>query len=276
MAANGIFNDVAFKSSGIPAAGATVRVGPSTATGTPLTPLSSLYSDAGLSIAKTNPLTADANGNFWFYAAPGVYKLQVSYSGSTYTYTAEVSQSSDSIATDGLTTSGITPPSSPLYIFSSAEFRGNNLTNIGSVSAVTFNGNSVLLTNSLVAGTGASWMHGYSTEQITLSTSGSTTDSAANLLPANSIIEAVVAYVITTITTATDWKLGDATISGRFSAPNSTMTAGTTQIGLVHVDQTGTSGPRQTAAAKLRITTTGTPGAGKIRVTVFYRQFAIV
>jgi hypothetical protein len=120
---------------------------------------------------------------------------------------------------------------------------------------------------------GAQWTHGQSSELLTLSTSGTTTDTAASLLPANSIIEAVVARITTTITTATDWKLGDATIAGRFSAANATLTAGTTQVGLVHVDLTGTSGPRQTAAAKVRVTTTGTPGAGVIRITVFYRQF---
>lgn len=120
---------------------------------------------------------------------------------------------------------------------------------------------------------GAGWIPGQSSELITLSTGGATTDSTANLLPANSIIEAVVARVTTTITTATDWELGDATIAGRFSGANSTMTAGTTQIGTLQADQTGTSGPRQSSAAKLRITTTGTPGAGAIRVTVFYRTF---
>lgn len=120
----------------------------------------------------------------------------------------------------------------------------------------------------------AQWIRGNLSEEITLSTSGLTTNSDANLLPANSIIEAVVGRVTTTITTATDWKLGDGTIAGRFSAANSTLTAGTTQVGLVHIDQTGTSGPRQAAAAALRITCTGAnPGAGKIRVTVFYRQF---
>lgn len=107
-------------------------------------------------------------------------------------------------------------------------------------------------------------------ELLTLSTVGATTDTAANLLPANANIEAVTARVTTTITTATDWKLGDATIAGRFSAANATLVAGTTQVGLVHIDQTGTSGPRQTAAAKLRVTTTGTPGAGVIRITVYY------
>ena len=119
----------------------------------------------------------------------------------------------------------------------------------------------------------ATWGHGEASELLTLSTLGTTTDTSANLLPANSIIESVVARITTTITTATSWQLGDATTAGRFTAANSTMVAGTTDIGLVHVDVAGAGGPRQTAAAKLRVTTVGTPGAGVIRVTVFYRKF---
>lgn len=125
----------------------------------------------------------------------------------------------------------------------------------------------------ILGGNGSLWTHGFVSELVTLSTSGTTTDSTNNLLPANSIIEAVVARVTTTITTATDWQLGDPTTAGRFTAAISTLTAGTTTVGLVHIDQSGAAGPRQTSAAKVRITTTGTPGAGAIRVTVFYRQF---
>ncbi len=113
-------------------------------------------------------------------------------------------------------------------------------------------------------------------EEITLSTGGATTDSAANLLPANSLVVAVVARVTTTITTATDWKLGDANVAGRFTAANSTLTAGTTDLSSVQWLANTTSanaGPIQIAAAKLRVTTTGTPGAGKVLVTVFYIPF---
>lgn len=120
---------------------------------------------------------------------------------------------------------------------------------------------------------GEQWIYGSNTELLTLSTGGATTDTAGNLLPANSVIEAVVARVTTTITTATNWKLGDGTQGARFSAINSTMTSGTTQVGTAHVDQTGNLGPIQTAAAKVRVTTTGTPGAGIVRITVFYRQY---
>jgi hypothetical protein len=123
---------------------------------------------------------------------------------------------------------------------------------------------------------GGQWLRGSNSELLTLSTVGSTTDTAGNLLPANSIIESVVARVTTTITTATDWKLGDATQAARFTNANATLVAGTTTVGLNQADPTVASanlGPVQTSAAKVRVTTTGTPGAGVIRITVFYRQF---
>lgn len=120
---------------------------------------------------------------------------------------------------------------------------------------------------------GAYWQIGHISELITLSTSGTTTDSVANLLPANSIIYSVTARVTTTIATATDWKLGDPTTAARFTAANATLVAGTTDVGLAHwagAITTNATGPTQGAAAKVRITTTGTPSAGVVRVTVFF------
>ena len=120
----------------------------------------------------------------------------------------------------------------------------------------------------------AEWIHGSASELLTLSTAGLTTNTSANLLPANAIIEAVVCRITTAITTTTNWAVGDATISNRFSSANATLAAGTTSVGLNHVDLTGTSGPKQTSAAPVRITCTGSnPGAGVVRITVFYRQF---
>lgn len=123
---------------------------------------------------------------------------------------------------------------------------------------------------------GASMTWNVGSESITLDTGGATTDSVANLLPANSIIDAVVCRVTTAITTATDWSLGDGTTAARFAAANSTMTAGATSVGLAAMFgnvSTTAAGPSQAAAAPLRITTTGTPGAGVIRCTVFSRVF---
>lgn len=128
----------------------------------------------------------------------------------------------------------------------------------------------------LLTANGAQWVQGQNSELLTLSTSGATTDTTANLLPANSIIEAVVCRVTTTITTATDWSVGDGTTAARFSSANATLVAGTTSVGLNHQKgavTTDAAGPTQVSAAKVRITTTGTPGAGAIRITVFYRSF---
>jgi hypothetical protein len=120
------------------------------------------------------------------------------------------------------------------------------------------------------------WIHGQASENLTLSTVGTTTDTSANLLPANSIIEAVVARVTVTITVATNWKLGDSTQAARFTGVQSGLTSGTTVVGLNQADPTVATanlGPVQSSAAPVRVTTTGTPGAGAIRITVFYRQF---
>ena len=113
-------------------------------------------------------------------------------------------------------------------------------------------------------------------ELVTLSLSGATTDSVANLLPANSIILAVNGTVNTTITGSSDWKLGDATTAGRFSAADSTLTAAESvpkasfppvQIGTGVAS--ATTGVYQAAAAKVRITVTTTATVSKIRVTVY-------
>jgi hypothetical protein len=107
----------------------------------------------------------------------------------------------------------------------------------------------------------------------TLATGGTTTDSGLTCLPANSIIDAVVYRITTTITTAANFTIGDATIAARFCGTQSTLTAGTTGICFAQADQTGTSGPRQTSAVAVRVTTNANPGAGAIRLIVFYHTW---
>lgn len=117
------------------------------------------------------------------------------------------------------------------------------------------------------------WERGSASELLTIA-AAATTDTTGNLLPANAIIEAVNVRVTTVIPTAATFTVGDATIAARF-ATGVAVAAGTTAVGLTHVDQTGTSGPKQTAAAKVRITPNLVPGAatGVVRITVFYRSF---
>ena len=79
-------DDIAFGTNGHPLAGATVTVCTSTATGTPCSPLATLYTDATLIVPSPNPLQADGLGNYHFYTAPGRYVVQVSGNGiNTYT-----------------------------------------------------------------------------------------------------------------------------------------------------------------------------------------------
>lgn len=125
-------------------------------------------------------------------------------------------------------------------------------------------------------GNGAQLIEGFSSELITLNTGGTTTNSVGNLLPANSQIIAVVFRVTTTITTATAYSIGDATTAARFQPTGAALTAGTTGVGQDHMSGAVTTlaaGPTQAAAAPLRITTDAPPGAGAIRVTVFWRRF---
>lgn len=119
----------------------------------------------------------------------------------------------------------------------------------------------------------------YSGELLTLSTSGTTTATAGNLATASSEIHAITARVTTTITTATDWSvavtsgLAGCTTAwvaiGTTTAPQTGLTAGTT------VTFVPASGLRCTVstATTLTVTTTGTPGAGAVRLIPFVRTY---
>lgn len=72
-------DDVVRNEQGLPVAGATIVVctQPANVTVTPCTPLANLYTDSTLTTPAPNPLTSDGLGNYYFYAAPGVYTVQV-------------------------------------------------------------------------------------------------------------------------------------------------------------------------------------------------------
>jgi len=116
------------------------------------------------------------------------------------------------------------------------------------------------------------------TELITIA-AAATSDSVADLLPANAIIEAVIARVVATIPTATSFTIGDGTTAARF-ATGVAVAADGTFVGLAHMqpDVAAAAGPVQASAAKLRITPAGgTPASniGRVLVTVFYRQYSV-
>src|SRR5277367_3173016 len=71
-------DDIVFNSRGVPLAGATVRVCASPATGQPCSPLAQIFSDSALTQALANPTTTDGMGNYFFYAVPGTYEIEIS------------------------------------------------------------------------------------------------------------------------------------------------------------------------------------------------------
>ncbi|MBZ5701469.1 MAG: hypothetical protein LAN84_06450 [Acidobacteriia bacterium] len=76
-------DDLVLNARGLPLAGATVRVCAMPAAGQPCTPLALIYSDAALTQALANPTATDGLGNYYFYAAPGKYMIEISGSGIT-------------------------------------------------------------------------------------------------------------------------------------------------------------------------------------------------
>lgn len=79
--------------------GSTVRVCTQPASGTPCTPLANIYSDSALTQQITNPFPTDSNGNYFFYALPGIYDIQVTpIGGSTQNFPDQVLFSSSNAA----------------------------------------------------------------------------------------------------------------------------------------------------------------------------------
>jgi len=85
---------------------------------------------------------------------------------------------------------------------------------------------------------------------VTLSTTGLTTTVCTSCIPINGIVLGVVARVTTTITGLTAWELGDGTTATRFTAANSTLTAGTVSA----ADLQTTTGVASTTTGMLNIT----------------------
>jgi hypothetical protein len=128
-------DDIVFNSRGIPLAGATIRVCAMPASGQPCTPLALIYSDAALTQALANPTTTDGLGNYFFYAAPGKYEIEVSGPGITTKQLANVILPND--------------PSSPTF---------SSLSSSGAISAFSLNltGNLTVNGNTSVIGNLAS------------------------------------------------------------------------------------------------------------------------
>jgi len=125
---------IALGEQGKPVAGATIVVctQPANVTVAPCTPLASLYTDTTLSTPAPNPLTSDGLGNYHFYAAPGMYTVQI-YGAGIHTYT----------------TPDVIPPMNPL----NAQVGSLTATNAISALTLSLGGNLSVGGNANVTGT---------------------------------------------------------------------------------------------------------------------------
>ena len=121
-------DDIVFGPSGHPVAGATITVCQPTATGTPCSPLATIYTDATLTTTAPNPFQGDGIGNYHFYAPAGRYMVQISGPGLSGTTTHP-----DVILPADLSSSG----------------SGNNISAFG----LTLGGNLTVSGNATVSGT---------------------------------------------------------------------------------------------------------------------------
>src|ERR1700738_2851718 len=128
-------DDIVFNTRGSPRAGATIRICAMPASGQPCTPLALIYSDAALTQALANPTTTDGLGNYFFYAAPGKYEIEVSGPGISTKQLANVILPND--------------PSSPTF---------SSVNSSGAISAFSLNlsGNLTVTGNTTVIGSLAS------------------------------------------------------------------------------------------------------------------------
>ena len=80
-------DDIVFGPGGHPVAGPTITVCTAAATGTPCSPLATIYTDATLTVPTANPFQGDGIGNYHFYAPAGRYMLQITGPGINGTQT---------------------------------------------------------------------------------------------------------------------------------------------------------------------------------------------
>ena len=87
VAAQGVkYQNFALDSNGDTLKNTTIRVCDEPASGATCTPLASVFSDKALTNGKVNPFTSDSGGIYFFYAAPGLYHIQITSGSSIITF----------------------------------------------------------------------------------------------------------------------------------------------------------------------------------------------
>ena len=133
--------------------------------------------------------------------------------------------------------------------------------------------NALALSASQAATENEHWVMRQHRQILVLSTSGTTTDSAVEMLHADSLISHVTLRVTVAITgDVTSLNVGDSSDPDRFVAGFSDFSAGDSAVGLA---QWGNGTPHQSSDAKLRLTADDTVTAGAVEVIVWYYQFRV-
>lgn len=119
---------------------------------------------------------------------------------------------------------------------------------------------------------------GVKEELLTIAAAATSTTASSSLLPANSLILAVIGRVTVAIPTATSFAVGDATTAARFTT-GIAVAANTTFVGITHWSgaiTTLAAGPSQAANAAIVVTPAGgTPAnnTGRLALQTIYLQF---
>lgn len=132
--------------------------------------------------------------------------------------------------------------------------------------------NALAMQASLAASENPHWVQRHIRQIVVLDTGGTTTDTAATMLPANSLISHVTVRVTVAVAGATSLDIGDAADPDRFHAAQTTLTAGTGWVCLRHH---AIGAQAQTADASLRVTADITATAGALEIVTWFTQFRV-
>lgn len=248
-------------------------------TSSPLHRVGGAYYSTAYNTWAAKVVTGSASGSgITLVVAPALVTLQDGYTFSPWGTTAALTIDSGT-AQETATPSAVAVVSCPAGVSSTAGCESLTITtsNAHNAGAVVVSGSNGLSEALLDAGNQGGGMVYWESDGgiVTLSTSGATTTVCTACIPINGIVLGVVARVTTTITSCTGgWELGDGTTATRFTAANTTLTAGTVSA----ADLQTTSGVASTTTGMLNITTaknivntcvTANAGAGAMHVHAF-------
>lgn len=248
-------------------------------TQSPLHRVGGAYFSTAYTTWAAKVVTGSASGSgITLVVAPAIVSLQDGYTFSPWS-TAVALTIDSGAAQETATPSAVASVACPAGIAATGGCETLTITtsNAHNPGAIVVSGSGGLNEATLDAGNNGGGMVYWESDggTVTLGTGATTTTVCTACIPINGMVLGVVARVTTTITSAcTGWELGDGTTAARFTANNTTLTAGTVSA----ADTQTTSGVASTTTGMLNITSAknivntcagGNPGAGAMHVHAF-------